>query len=259
VGRGQITADLNPEQQRAVEALRGPVCILAGAGSGKTTTITRRIANQVVSGTFLPTQILAVTFTRKAAEELKGRLAALGAPGVPARTFHSAAYAQLRYFGRDERPVLDSKVQLLLPIVRALPKPLNERSVGDVATEIEWAKNSRLDPTAYLAAVSANGRQPPLPDDLMSTVYEKYEQRKQKAGQIDHEDQLELVIRTFEADEAKLAEFQDRNRAFTVDEYQDVNLLQQRLLELWLGDRDDLCVVGDDYQSICPSACTLRH
>ena len=141
-----MTEGLNSEQRRAVETLRGPVCILAGAGSGKTTTITRRIANQVVTGTFLTTQILAVTFTRKAAGELRARLAALGAPGVPARTFHAAADAQLRYFTGEARPVLDSKVQLLLPIVRALPKPFNERAAADLATEIEWAKNCRVTP-----------------------------------------------------------------------------------------------------------------
>lgn len=248
--KGSISTGLNPEQLRAVETLRGPVCILAGAGSGKTTTITRRIAHQVVAGAFTPREILAVTFTRKAADELKARLAALGAPGVPARTFHAAAYAQLRYFVGESRQVLGSKVQVLLPIVRGLPKPFNDRAASDIATEIEWAKNGRLDPGAYAVAVSANGRRPPLPAELMADVYREYERRKSKANQIDHEDQLELTIRMFEAEESKLAEFRERYRAFTVDEYQDVNLLQQTLLSLWLGERDDLCVVGDDYQSI---------
>jgi DNA helicase-2/ATP-dependent DNA helicase PcrA len=248
--RGHISAGLNPEQLRAVETLRGPVCILAGAGSGKTTTITRRIAHQVVASAFKPTEILAVTFTRKAAEELRSRLAALGAPGVPARTFHSAADRQLRYFAADTRPVLDSKVRLLLPIVRGLPKPFNDRAASDIATEIEWAKNGRVDPDAYLGAIGGNGRRPPLPAELMASVYREYERRKSKAGQIDHEDQLELTIRIFESDELKLAEFRERYHAFTVDEFQDVNLLQQTLLSLWLGERDDLCVVGDDYQSI---------
>jgi DNA helicase II / ATP-dependent DNA helicase PcrA len=250
VARGLITEGLNREQLRAVETLRGPVCILAGAGSGKTTTITRRIANQVISGAFLPTQILAVTFTRKAAEELRSRLAVLGAPNVPARTFHAAADRHLRYFAGDTRAVLDSKVQLLLPIVRALPKPFNDRAVADIATEIEWAKNGRLDADGYLSALREYGRRPPLPAELMAGVYREYERRKAKANQIDHEDQLELTIGMFEGDESKLAEFRERYRAFTVDEYQDVNLLQETLLFLWLGERDDLCVVGDDYQSI---------
>jgi DNA helicase-2/ATP-dependent DNA helicase PcrA len=250
VAGGLITDGLNPEQLRALEILRGPVCILAGAGSGKTTTITRRIANQVVTGAFAPTEILAVTFTRKAAEELRRRLAALGAPSVPARTFHAAADAQLRYFEGNTHKVLDSKVQLLFPIVRALPKPFNDRAVADIASEIEWAKNVRLDADRYLSALDGNGRRPPLPAELMADVYREYERRKAMVKQIDYEDQLELTIRMFEEDESKLAEFRDRYRAFTVDEYQDVNLLQQTLLLLWLGERDDLCVVGDDYQSI---------
>ncbi len=248
--RGLIFDGLNAEQLRAVETLRGPVCILAGAGSGKTTTITRRIANQVVSGAFKPTEILAVTFTRKAAGELKGRLTKLGVSGVPARTFHAAAAAQLRYFANEQRSVLDSKVQILLPIVRGLPKPFNERAVGDIAAEIERAKNRRIDPSEHFAASSENGSTPPLPAELMANVYRDYERRKLRAGQIDHEDQLELTIRLFESNESNVAEFRERYRAFTVDEYQDVNLLQQTLLDLWLGDRDDLCVVGDDYQAI---------
>jgi DNA helicase-2/ATP-dependent DNA helicase PcrA len=248
--RGQIWTGLNPEQVRAVETLRGPVCILAGAGSGKTTTITRRIAHQVLAREFKAQEILAVTFTKKAADELKTRLASLGAPGVPARTFHAAAYAQLAYFGGETREVIDSKVQLLLPIKRRLPKPFRDRATADIATEIEWAKNGRLDPDSYLEVVSGNGRQPPLPVELMAQVYRDYERRKDAESKIDFEDQLELTIRTFQADASKLERFQERYRAFTVDEYQDVNLLQQTLLELWLGERDDLCVVGDDYQSI---------
>jgi DNA helicase-2/ATP-dependent DNA helicase PcrA len=141
-------------------------------------------------------------------------------------------------------------VQLLFPIVRGLPKPFSDRAVADIATEIEWAKNVRLDADQYLSALDGNGRRPPLPAELMADVYREYERRKAMVKQIDYEDQLELTIRMFEEDESKLAEFRDRYRAFTVDEYQDVNLLQQTLLLLWLGERDDLCVVGDDYQSI---------
>ena len=141
---------LSAEQRRAAETVRGPVCILAGAGSGKTTTITRRIANQVAAGAFAPTEILAVTFTRKAAEEMRARLAALGAANVQARTFHSAAARQLAYFAGETRTVLDTKVPFLLPIVGALPKPFSDRASLDVATEIEWAKNCRVSPDVYL-------------------------------------------------------------------------------------------------------------
>jgi ATP-dependent DNA helicase UvrD/PcrA len=157
---------------------------------------------------------------------------------------------RLRYFAGESREFLASKVQLLLPIVRGLPKPFNDRAASDIATEIEWAKNGRVDPGAYAVVVSTNGRRRPLPAELMADVYREYKRRKTRANQIDHEDQLELTIRMFEAEESKLAEFRERYRSFTVDEYQDVNLLQQMLLSLWLGERDDLCVVGDDYQSI---------
>jgi len=240
---------LNPEQRRAVEAVRGPVCILAGAGSGKTTTITRRVAHQVASGAFAPGEILAVTFTDKAATEMRERLARLGATGVPARTFHSAALAQLRYFrGEALGEVLASKAPVLLPIARALPGAFRFRPLADLATEIEWAKNRRLTPSTYRAAL--DGHEPPLPDDLMERVFSSYEERKAGRGLVDFEDLLELAVRMYDEDAAALAGFRQRYLAFTVDEYQDVNLLQQSLLERWLGDRDDLCVVGDDYQSI---------
>jgi DNA helicase-2/ATP-dependent DNA helicase PcrA len=240
--------DLNVEQRRAVEAVRGPVCILAGAGSGKTTTITHRIANQVRTGAFEPSQILAVTFTDKAAGELRARLDGLGVTGVRASTFHSAALSQLRYFRPDAiGRILASKTLLVYNIVRALPPPFKFRAAGDYATEIEWARNRRTPPSQYLA--SLDGHAPPVPGDVMRRVYERYELVKRDQGLIDFEDLLELAIELFD-DEHVVAEFRERYRAFTVDEYQDVNLLQQTLLDAWLGPRDDLCVVGDDYQSI---------
>ena len=237
---------LNSEQRRAAEAVRGPVCILAGAGSGKTTTITRRIAQQVATGTFAANQIMAVTFTDKAAGELRARLATLGAPGVRASTFHAAALRQLRHFapGAVGR-ILPSKALALRQIANRLPAPFKFRPAGDLATEIEWAKNRRIGPDEY-----GEDREPPIPVDLMQRVYAEYERRKRDEGLIDFEDLLELAIRLF-ADSAEATEtFRNQYRAFTVDEYQDVNLLQRALLDLWLGDRDELCVVGDDYQSI---------
>ena len=244
-----IFAGLNPEQRRAVEAVRGPVCILAGAGSGKTTTITRRIANQVATSAFRSDEILAVTFTDKAAGEMRDRLAALGVAGVAARTFHSAALAQLRYFrGEPRGRILNSKALLLRWIGNSLPRPYRFRPAGDLATEIEWAKNRRLTPSSYRRSVE--GREPPIPPDLMVRVFREYERRKEDAGLLDFEDLLELAIRMYEDEPSFVEVVRERYRAFTVDEYQDVNLLQQTLLEQWLGDRDDLCAVGDDYQSI---------
>jgi DNA helicase-2/ATP-dependent DNA helicase PcrA len=243
-----IFAGLNAEQRRAVEAVRGPVCILAGAGSGKTTTITHRVANQVASGAFAPSQILAVTFTDKAAGEMRSRLELLGVTGVRASTFHSAALSQLRYFRPDAvGKILASKTLLVYNLVRRLPAPFKFRAAGDFATEIEWARNRRIPPSRYRD--SLDGHAPPVPDDVMHRVYEQYELVKREQGLMDFEDLLERAIATFEDDHA-VAEFRDRYAALTVDEYQDVNLLQQTLLDRWLGDREELCAVGDDYQSI---------
>jgi DNA helicase-2/ATP-dependent DNA helicase PcrA len=239
---------LNPEQRRAVEAVRGPVCILAGAGSGKTTTITRRIANQVATGTFAADEILAVTFTDKAATEMRGRLEALGAGGVTARTFHSAALAQLHWLGTPPARILPSKVLALRRIGNALPPPYKFRPAGDLATEVEWAKNRRLTPDSYYDGLGDH--EPPIPKDLMKRVFRAYEHEKVERGFVDFEDLLELAVRLFEEDEHALSELRQRFRAFTVDEYQDVNLLQQELLDRWLGTSDELCAVGDDYQSI---------
>ena len=231
-----------------MEAVRGPLCILAGAGTGKTTTITRRIARQVASGAFPPQQILAVTFTDKAAGELRARLRELGADGVRASTFHSAALALLRHFEGDPGRILPSKAMLLRRIGNSLPGAYRFRPAGDLATEIEWAKNRRLTPDTYRDRLGDH--EPPIPADLALRVFREYERRKAAEGLLDFEDLLERTARLLESDAQVRAAVHDRWRAFTVDEYQDVNLLQQSLLDLWLGDRDDLCAVGDDYQAI---------
>ncbi|HET7573306.1 MAG TPA: ATP-dependent DNA helicase UvrD2 [Gaiellaceae bacterium] len=243
-----ILDGLNPEQRAAAEAVRGPLCILAGAGTGKTTTITRRIAWQVASGAFPPGRIVAVTFTDKAAGELRSRLRALGVEGVRASTFHSAALALLRHFRGDPGRILATKALLLRRIGNGLPVPYRFRPAGDLATEIEWAKNRRLAPETYYEGLGEH--EPPIPPDLMLRVFREYERRKDAEGALDFEDLLARTVALLEEDEQALAAVRDRWRAFTVDEYQDVNLLQQALLDLWVGPRDDLCVVGDDYQSI---------
>ena len=240
---------LNSEQQRAVDAVRGPVCILAGAGSGKTTTITHRVANQVESRAFRADEILAVSFTDKAAGEMRGRLDELGVAGIRCATFHSAALGQLRFFAVEPpKRILASKALPLRYIGNSLPRPYRFRPAADLATEIEWAKNRRIAPDDYQR--SLGDHEPPIPPDLMLRVYREYERRKADQGWIDFEDLIELTIRLFDADPGALEQVRDRYRAFTVDEYQDVNLLQQTLLDRWLGDRDELCAVGDDYQSI---------
>jgi DNA helicase-2/ATP-dependent DNA helicase PcrA len=244
----RILGGLNAEQRAAAEATRGPVCILAGAGTGKTTTITRRIAWQVASGAVEPSGVVAVTFTDKAAGELRSRLAALGVEGVRASTFHSAALALLRRFEGDPGRILATKALLLRRIGNTLPAPYKFRPAGDLATEIEWAKNRRLEPGTYLAGLGDH--EPPLPADLSFRVFREYERKKAEAGAIDFEDLLGRAIRMLEENAQALDAVRARWHAFTVDEYQDVNLLQQTLLDLWLGARDDVCVVGDDYQSI---------
>jgi ATP-dependent DNA helicase UvrD/PcrA len=244
-----VLEGLNPEQRRAAEAVRGPVCILAGAGSGKTTTITRRIAAQVASGTFAPDAILAVTFTDKAARELRGRLAELGAAGVRAGTFHATALSLVRRFASNSpERILASKAPLLRQIGNSLPRPYRFRPAIDLATEIEWAKNRMLTPRSYVDALGEH--EPPVPADLMVRVFERYEGAKEAQGAIDFEDVLALAIELLRDDQWTLATVRERWRAFTVDEYQDVNLLQQTLLDLLLGAGDELCAVGDDYQSI---------
>jgi DNA helicase-2/ATP-dependent DNA helicase PcrA len=249
VDRDRILDGLNPEQRGAVEAVRGPVCILAGAGSGKTTTITRRIAHQVASGAFRADEILAVTFTDKAAEEMRARLAALGAGGVRARTFHSAALGLLRrYAPSPPERILASKALALRRIANRLPAPYRFRPAADLATEVEWAKNRRLAPEAYLHGIE--GHEAVIPADLMARVFREYERWKQAEGWVDFEDVLEHAVRLLDEDTHALADLRERYRAFTVDEYQDVNLLQQALVDLWLGTGDELCAVGDDYQSI---------
>ncbi len=245
----RVLDGLNPEQRRAAELVRGPVCILAGAGTGKTTTITRRIANQVATEAFAPGEILAVTFTDKAAGEMRSRLAALEADGVQARTFHSAALAQLRYFAPSAvGRILPSKALTLRRIANSLPTPFRFRPAGDLATEIEWARNRRITPERYVG--SLGDHVPPIPSDLMVRVYSSYDEVKHAQGLTDFEDLLELTIQLYDSSPDAARAFRERYLAFTVDEYQDVNLLQQTLLERWLGDREELCAVGDDNQAI---------
>ena len=250
-----ILAGLNPAQREAAEAVRGPVAILAGAGTGKTTTITRRIASQVASGAFEARRILAVTFTDKAAGELRARLAALGVEGVEARTFHAAALAQLaqlwpRHAGTPLGEVLDHKAPLLASLANALPAPHKFLPRRDLASEIEWAKNRMVPPERYLDEVAATGHEPPIPTELMDRVYRGYERRKGATGRLDFEDMLAQAVRMLDEFPRAAEQVRARYHAFTVDEFQDVNPLQAALLDRWLGGRDELCVVGDDYQTI---------
>ena len=248
-----VLAGLNDPQREAALALRGPVAILAGAGTGKTTTITHRIACQVLSGAFDASKIIAVTFTDKAAGELRRRLQSLGVEGVEARTFHSAALSQLSrmwssHTGEPLAEVLNHKAPLIASLANALPPPHKFLPRRELANEIEWAKNRMIPPARYVSELGDH--EPPIPAELMLRVYDGYERRKRAMGRLDFEDMLGLTLRLFDEHPDAAEAIRSRFSAFTVDEFQDVNPLQLGLLERWLGSRDDLCVVGDDYQTI---------
>jgi DNA helicase-2/ATP-dependent DNA helicase PcrA len=251
-----ILGRLNDEQRAAAEAVRGPVAILAGAGTGKTTTVTHRIAWQVASGTFTPRDILAVTFTDKAAGELRTRLAELGVQGVEARTFHGAARWMLGVLwepmtGGPLPQLMPHKIALLEDLVRALPMPDCFRPRREIAQEIEWAKNRRVSPERYLDELARTGHEQPLRDaERMQRIYADYERAKTQLGAWDFEDLLMRLADLLDEHPEAAERLRTRFQALTVDEYQDVNPLQQALLDHWVGDRDDICVVGDDYQTI---------
>ncbi len=250
-----LLSDLDPAQREAVRTTSGPVCILAGAGTGKTRAISRRVAYALETGVVAPSHVLVVTFTDKAATEMRERLAALGRTGVTAATFHAAALRQLRHFwprvsGGELPTILESKVAPLIDLARTLPGGYRYVAVRDLAGEIEWAKARRVGPAAYEEAIEADGHDGPLPARLFAPLYGRYEAAKARAGRIDFEDMLEMTIRLIEDDASAADEIRARYRWFSVDEYQDTNTLQQALLDAWLGGRQDLAVVGDEDQTI---------
>ncbi|WP_127474390.1 ATP-dependent helicase [Microbacterium sulfonylureivorans] len=250
---GRVLAGLDERQLEAVQALRGPVAVLAGAGTGKTRVITHRIAHGVDTGAYSPGRVMAVTFTAKAAGEMRGRLRALGVEGVSARTFHAAALAQLNYFwptlAGDTAPgIVDNKVRLLAHAADGIGLSPDTATLRDVASEIEWRKVSMLGIDAYAAArPNGIGR---LGVDRVVALQRSYEKLKDERRQLDFEDVLLACAGMLEAEPHVARAVHEQYRHFTVDEFQDVSPLQHRLLELWLGDRRDLCVVGDASQTI---------
>ncbi|MFI6211557.1 ATP-dependent DNA helicase UvrD2 [Nocardia brasiliensis] len=258
---GPALDSLDPEQAAAVRAPRGPVCVLAGAGTGKTRTITHRIAHLVSAGHVKADQVLAVTFTARAAGELRGRLRALGLGGdanqVQARTFHAAALRQLKYFwpqvvGDVPWRLIDGKFPIVAQAANRAGLSSATDSVRDLLSEIEWAKASLIAPEDYPAAAARQRREPPYDALRVAEVYAGYEKLKAtpEGLLLDFDDLLLHTAAALEDYPAVADEFRGRYRSFVVDEYQDVTPLQQRVLDAWLGDRDDLTVVGDANQTI---------
>ncbi|MGV9671390.1 MULTISPECIES: UvrD-helicase domain-containing protein [unclassified Gordonia (in: high G+C Gram-positive bacteria)] len=259
---GGILDGLDPEQREAVLAPRGPVCVLAGAGTGKTRTITRRIAHLIDAGQVNPSQVLAVTFTARAAGEMRTRLRSLGigaaGPSVSAQTFHAASLRQLRYFwprvfGDARWELLDNKFPLMGRAARRAGLGTSTDTVRDLLSEIEWAKASVIGPEGYVAAAARLQRETPAAPEQVAKVYAAYEDSKvspEGDRLLDFDDLLIYMTQMIDVDPGVAEEFRSRYRCFVVDEYQDVTPVQQGLLDAWLGERDDLTVVGDANQTI---------
>ena len=254
----ELLAALDDDQRAVAQHLTGPLCVLAGAGTGKTRAITYRIAHGVRSGAYNPTAVLAVTFTARAAGEMRSRLRDLGVGGVQARTFHAAALRQLSYFwpaaiGGGVPKVQEHKAPLVAEASSRLGLAVDRVSIRDLAAEIEWAKVSLVTAEDYVARAAATGREAsPAGQDraTVARLLELYEDVKTERGVIDFEDVLLLTVGILEERADVAAEVRRQYRHFVVDEYQDVSPLQQRLLDLWLGERSELCVVGDVSQTI---------
>jgi DNA helicase-2/ATP-dependent DNA helicase PcrA len=247
---------LDPEQRAVAQALRGPIRVLAGAGTGKTRAITHRIAYGVATGVYNPTEVLAVTFTTRAAGEMRGRLRTLGAAGVQARTFHSAALRQVRYFwpkvyGGAPPALAESKIPVIAGAARRNRIDVDQARLRDLAAEIEWAKVSNVRPDDYERLAPARGREVAgLDAGTVAHVFDSYEELKREQGRMDMEDVLLVGAALLTEDDRVAAEVRRQYKWFVVDEFQDVSPIQSALLDLWLGGRDELCVVGDPAQTI---------
>jgi DNA helicase-2/ATP-dependent DNA helicase PcrA len=250
-----LLAGLDDQQRIAAESLLGPVCLLAGAGTGKTRAITHRVAYGVATGVYSPGRVMALTFTSRAAAELRTRLRALGAQGVAARTFHASALSQLNFFwpqviGGTMPRLLDSKGRLLAHAAETLKLKLDTATLRDTAAEIEWRKVSRLSIEQYGRAAQSRALPPTLTVDKAVDLQRAYEAVKDERRQLDFEDVLLATAGMIESEPRVAQQVREQYRFFVVDEYQDVSPLQHELLGLWLGDRDDVCVVGDASQTI---------
>src|SRR3954454_14800824 len=251
-----LLSSLDPGQREVATALRGPVRVLAGAGTGKTRAITHRIAYGVAAGVYNPTEVLAVTFTTRAAGEMRTRLRAMDAGAVQARNFHSAALRQVRYFcpkvyGRAPPELTASKIPVIAGAARRNRVEVSQATLRDLASEIEWAKVSNVRPDDYERLAPRRGREVTgLDAATVAHVFGSYEELKRDQGRMDMEDVLLIAAALLSEDERVAAEVRRQYKWFVVDEFQDVSPIQSALLDLWLGGRDELCVVGDPAQTI---------
>ncbi len=252
----RLLEGLDPEQRQVAEALRGPVRVLAGAGTGKTRAITHRIAYGVAAGVYNPSEVLAVTFTARAAGEMRTRLRTLGAPGVQARTFHAAALRQLRYFwpkvyGGEPPELTASKIPIVAGAARRNRLEVDQARLRDLASEIEWSKVTNVRPDEYERIAPTRGREVTgLAASEVAHVFSTYEELKREQGRMDMEDVLLIGAALLSEDDRVAASVRSQYKWFVVDEYQDVSPIQAALLDLWLGGRNEICVVGDPAQTI---------
>lgn len=250
-----LLENLDPEQREAAEALVGPTCILAGAGTGKTRTVTHRIAYGIAKGYYAANRVLALTYTNRAAGELRARLRQLGIGAVSVKTFHAAALSQLEFFwpqfaGVPAPAVLESKARLISKVADEIKIRLDAGALRDFAGEIEWRKYSMLSMDEYAELVKSRPKVAGLSPAKNLELQKAYEDAKIKAQKVDWEDVLVLTLGMLRAEPRALAHVQQQYRFFTVDEYQDISPLQHALLDTWLGNHSDLCVVGDPNQTI---------
>ena len=255
VAADALLSGLDPEQREVALATRGAVCVLAGAGTGKTRAITHRIAYAAAIGVVNPAHVLALTFTVRAAGEMRGRLRQLGVAQVRASTFHAAALRQLKYFwprviGGLPPQLIDTKMSLVREAARQAQVRLDGPGLADAVSEIEWAKTIQVRPDTYARAAAGAARSPAAGALAMAAVYDGYERLRRERHVIDFESVLELTAAIVLEHRGAAETVRETFRYFVVDEYQDVNPLQKLLLDAWLGDRDDLCVVGDPHQVI---------
>ena len=252
----KILEGLNPAQKEAVETLSGPVLILAGAGSGKTKTLTHRIANLIANGV-LPSEILALTFTNKAAREMRERLARLldrenSFNFMPwMGTFHAICVKILRVeaenVGLDKNFVIydtDDRLALIKRAMKALD--ISDKRVKPKAAEaaISKAKNEGKDPDEMLTdAYYPNQRD-------IAAIYEKYEDMRKDADAVDFDDLLLYVARMLKNRKDIREKWSKRFRHILIDEYQDTNHIQYQIVKLLVNEERNICCVGDDWQSI---------